>query len=160
MIHAGVVVDGNPIEKIKLAVRQNGDQLVLIPLHRRAVGGAASVSTAVDGGGTSNDTTMLNDGGTNAATLNDVDDLLSQNYLLQQRLDDTRNELSMVLANHMRYMVTMNTNIRRIAAQPFNLVAASSSTPKSNRASTSTNRTTAVKLSGSPLTTRFVRVVG
>ena len=147
LIHAGVVVDGNPIEKIELAVRQNGDQLVLVPLRHRAVGGA--VLSAVEGGGTN---ATMNDGGTNAATVNDVDVLLSQNYLLQQRLDDAKNELSSVLANHMRYMVTMNANIRRMAAQPFRRVVASSSTPQeSNRSSTSTsNRTTTVKLSRSP----------
>ena len=76
LIHAGVVVDGNPIEKIEIAVRQNGDQLVY-----RAVGGgatAAAASTAEGGGGGTIDATM-NDGGTTAGTLNDVDVILSQN---------------------------------------------------------------------------------
>ena len=46
---------------------------------------------------------------------------------------------------------TMNTNIRRISAQPFCRVVASSSTPpEPNRASNITNTKTTVKLSGSP----------
>ena len=65
-----------------------------------------------------------------ADAIEDVDVLLSQNYLLQQRLDEMKNELSTVLASHMRYMVTMNATLRRISAQPFRRAVASS--PPSN----------------------------
>ncbi|KAL3772556.1 hypothetical protein ACHAWU_006754 [Discostella pseudostelligera] len=124
LIHAGVVADGNPIEKIELTVRQNGDQLVLIPLRRRrhadghadGVVGAEAVAPA--------------DAPTNGtATLNDVDVFLSQNYLLQQRLDDMKNEVTSVLAMHMRYMQQMNANIRRISVQPFRHVGSASVPP-------------------------------
>ena len=44
--------------------------------------------------------------------------LTSQLFLLQNRVEDLKNELSSILADHKRYMVNMNTNVRRIATQP------------------------------------------
>jgi len=44
--------------------------------------------------------------------------LTSQLFLLQNRIEDLKNELSSILADHKRYMVNMNTNVRRIATQP------------------------------------------
>jgi hypothetical protein len=44
--------------------------------------------------------------------------LTSQLFNLQNRVEDLKNELSSILADHKRYMVNMNTNVRRIATQP------------------------------------------
>ncbi len=44
--------------------------------------------------------------------------LTSQLFLLQNSVEDLKNELLSILADHKRYMVNMNTNVRRIATQP------------------------------------------
>ena len=44
--------------------------------------------------------------------------LTSQLFLLQIWLEDLKNEVSSILADHKRFMVTMNTNVKCIATQP------------------------------------------
>jgi hypothetical protein len=84
-VAAGGLVDVNPIEKIKLAVEQNADQLILIPLITNGV----EEGTHQEGP-----------------------------CALQQRVEDMRNDLTGIFAEHRRFMSTINTNVRRIVVRP------------------------------------------
>ena len=121
-IHAGGIPDVNPVEKIGLAVVQNGEQMCLVILrtHRHdndgnegAIGMEEPRMGMEPAGG-------LEEQGTTGTPEYDgrVSVLTSQLFLLQNRIEDLKNELSSILADHKRYMVNMNTNVRRIAAQP------------------------------------------
>ena len=121
-IHAGGIPDVNPVEKIGLAVVQNREQMCLVPLraHRHdndgnegAIGMEEPRMGMEPAGG-------LEEHGTTGTPEYDgrVSVLTSQLFLLQNRVEDLKNELSSILADHKRYMVNMNTNVRRIATQP------------------------------------------
>ena len=112
-ISAGGDVNMNPIEKIPLEARHNGDQLVLVPLVHR---GDADADENNNGGvaAAAMDTTSFVDGVVDS----DRDVLLAQNHLLQQCVEDMKNEMISILAEHRQYMVTINSNVGRIATQP------------------------------------------
>ena len=88
-------------------MQHNGDQLFLIPLSNLDAASAATLDTA--------GAAVLP-----AATGESTDGLavLSQLSLIQQRVEDIKTEVSSILADHKKYMVTMNTNLCRIAVQP------------------------------------------
>ena len=122
-IHAGGIPDVNPVEKIGLAVVQNGEQMCLVPLraphchgndgNEGAIGMEEPWMGMEPAGG------LEEQGITGTAEYNGrVSVLTSQLFLLQNRVEDLKNELSSILADHKRYMVNMNTNVRRIATQP------------------------------------------
>ena len=104
----------NPIEKIPLEAKHSGDQLILVPLLRRD---RHDVDAEEDDcgrvTGTGEETT------TRSGVDNERDIIVSQNHLLQQSVEDLRNEMCSILADHRQYMVTMNSNLRRIAIQPI-----------------------------------------
>ncbi len=124
---AGGDLTVNPIEKIKLEPRHNGDQLVLVPLVNDGVAGVADVSA---------------DTAVGAGVDNDRDVLLAQNHLLQQCVEDMKNEMVSILAEHRQYMVTMNSNLRRIAIQPVSRCVLPSSSPTRAGTATATSNTT------------------
>ena len=122
-IHAGGIPDVNPVEKIGLAVVQIGEQMCLGPLraphchgndgNEGAIGMEEPQMGMVPAGG------LGEQGITGTAEYDGrVSVLTSQLLLLQNRVEDLKNELSSILADHKRYMVNMNTNVRRIATQP------------------------------------------
>ena len=139
---AGGDLTVNPIEKIKLEARHNGDQLVLVPLVNDGVAADAGVAVASADTGVDSDRDVL----------------LAQNHLLQQCVEDMKNEMMSILAEHRQYMVTMNSNLRRIAIQPVSRRVLPSSSPAragtasaTNTATTNTTTTTAAaKLSQRP----------
>ncbi len=120
-IHAGGIPDVNPVKKIGLAVVQNGEQMCLAPLcaHRHdndgnegAIGMEEPRMGMEPAGG-------LEEQGITCTPEYDgrVSVFTSQLLLLQNCVEDLKNELSSILADHKRYMVNMNTNVHRIATQ-------------------------------------------
>jgi hypothetical protein len=133
----------NPIEKISLAVQQLGDQLAIVPLIRRPVqaggggtstaplelvqqqvGGNASAAAEEDGGAIAQGR-----GAAPAAVAGsedfwvgksslDTEALFSQQFQLQQRLEDLRQEMISLFGGQQRYLQNMHTNVKRIAIQP------------------------------------------
>ena len=131
-LSAGGDANINPIEKVALEARHNGDQLILVPLVQQqlpmaADGGVAVESANTDIGGVDN---------------NDRDVLLAQNQLLQQSVEELKNEMISILAEHRNYMVTMNSNLRRIAIQPVVRRSVPSSSPSREGTATTTATTT------------------
>jgi hypothetical protein len=127
-IGEGGIGDVNPVEKIPLVVQQNGDQLVLVPRFHDGAGGDEL------GGGMAPASAIVE--ATSAAGIGDSERevLLSQNQFLHQCLVDAKSDLVSILSEHRRYMVTMNSSIRRIATQPFaRAVASPSSTTPSRK---------------------------
>lgn len=75
--------DSNPIERISFSIQQLGDQLMIVPLSMGGGGGeggavpvAGFMGNVVTGGGESSDA------------------MFSQMFLMQQRVEDLRNEIS------------------------------------------------------------------
>ena len=142
-ISAGGDASMNPIEKIPLEARHNGDQLILVPLvvHRgdgdaeNDNHGVVAVAAADEAGTTS--FAGVDDSERNV--------LLSQNHLLQQCVEDMKNEMRSLLAEHRQFMVTINSNVRRVAIQPV----VRRSVPSSSSARAGTTAKPA-KLSKSP----------
>ena len=126
-VAAGGDAGFNPVEKVPLSVQQNGDQLVLVPVFR---GGDAGGDAGGGGRGVAAAAAMLEAAASEPAGFNNSDRelFLSQNHMTQQRLEDTRNEIFSMLADHKRYMVIMHNTLRRLASQPVTRLAASSST--------------------------------
>ncbi len=99
--------DVNPIEKISFAVQQLGDQLMIVPL---CMGGAAgegavpvvqgSTGNGIAGGGESSDA------------------MFAQLFLMQQRVEDLRMEISASLFDSRCHIKQVNTNLKRIALVP------------------------------------------
>ena len=116
-IHVGGIPDVNPVEKIGLAVVQNGEQMCLVTLrtHRHHNDGGNEGAIGME-----EPRMGIEEQGTTGTPEYDgrVSVLTSQLLLLQNRVEDLKNELSSILADHKRYMVNMNTNMRRIATQP------------------------------------------
>jgi len=138
-ISAGGDASVNPIEKIALEVKHNGDQLILVPLVPHV---DANARGDVNEGGAvaAADTTFIG-----AGVDSDRDVLLAQNHLLQQCVEDMKNEMISILAEHRQYMVSINSNVRRIGIQP--VVRHSFPSLSSSRAVTTTKP---AKLSRSP----------
>ena len=116
-IHVEGIPDVNPVEKIGLAVVQNGEQMCLVTLrtHRHDNDGGNEGAIGMEEprmGIEEQGTTGTPEYGGRVSVLT------SQLLLLQNRVEDLKNELSSILADHKRYMVNMNTNMRRIATQP------------------------------------------
>ena len=120
---AGGDAGTNPVEKVPLFVTQNGDQLALVPVF---CGVDAGRSESGEGGHGIAAAVETSEARFNNSDRDEI--IVSQNHIMQQRLEDTRNEIFSMLADHKRYMVLMNTTLRRLATQPFTRVAASSST--------------------------------
>jgi hypothetical protein len=127
-VSAGGDASINPIEKIALEARHNGDQLILVPLVRHGDAGAGGDNGEVTG--------AVTDTSPGAGVDIDRDVLLSQNHLLQQCVEDMKNEMISILAEHRQYMVTINSNVRRIATQPVVRSVPSSSSRAGTTAST------------------------
>ena len=132
----------NLVENILLAVQQLGDQLAIVPLicpQVQASGGGAvvdplhkmvGVNDGTAEGGVDNVTASgrgvvpaTNAGSvgevwTGKATL-DTEALFSQQFQVQQRLEDLRQEMINLFGAQKCYLHTMNTNVRRIAVQPI-----------------------------------------
>ena len=122
----------NPIEKIPLAVQQLGDQLAIVPLcHPVTSGGAAPVEQQSEGAAAEESCATAPDEGAVRDTANagsedywsgksalDTEVLFSQQFQLQQRLEDLRQEMIGLFGGQQRYLQNMNTNVRRIAMQP------------------------------------------
>ncbi len=122
----------NPIEKIPLAVQQLGDQLAIVPLRRPVTsGGAAPVEQQGEGAAAEESCATAPDEGVVRDTANagsedywsgksalDTEVLFSQQFQLQQRLEDLRQEMIGLFRGQQRYLQNMNTNLRRIATQP------------------------------------------
>ena len=125
-ISAGGDASTNPIEKVPLEARHNGDQLVLVPLVHRGDGDAENDNGGVDVAATEGGITSLA-----GVVDSERDVLLAQNHLLQQCVEDMKNEMVSILAEHRQYMVTINSNVRRVAIQP---VVVSRSVPSSSSA--------------------------
>jgi hypothetical protein len=130
-VSAGGDANVNPVEKIALEPRHSGDQLILVPLV--------------------NDTGDVADGGVAVASVDitigagvdsDRDVLLAQNHLLQQCVEDMKNEMVSILAEHRQYMVAMNSNLRRIAIQPVGRRVLPSSPSRAGATTTTTTTTT------------------
>ena len=137
----------NPVEKIGLAVNQNGDQLLLVPLRAVVIEGAGMPP----GAGVTAQPTGTPAAGALAAGSHDGEAFLAQIHMIQSRVDDFKNEICSTLATHKRFMVTMNQNIRRIAIQP--VVRSSVNTGAQQSSSLSILRTATsrqVKLTKSP----------
>ena len=138
-IAAGKDPVDNPIEKISLVVQQLGDQLAIIPLNRRPgqAGGDGTVAAPVqqpvgsDGAASEEDGAAIAQGqGPASATAVgsevfwagksalETEVLFSQQFQLQQRLEDLRQEIINLFGGQQRYLQHMNTNVRRIAVQP------------------------------------------
>ena len=139
-IAAGNSLACNPVEKILLAVQQLGDQLAIVPLIHPQVqawgGGAvgeplhemAGVNDGTAEGGVDNTTAsgrgaalVANAGSvrevwTGKATL-DTEALFSQQFQIQQRLEDLRQEMINLFGVQKNYLHTTNTNMRLIAIQ-------------------------------------------
>jgi len=134
-ISAGGDANMNPIEKIPLEARHNGDQLVLVPLVPLAENDNGEVAVAAAAATTSFP----------GVDNSDRDVLIAQNHLLQQCVEDMKNEMISILAEHRQYMVTINSNVRRVAIQP--VVRCSVPSSSSARVGTTTK---AAQLSRSP----------
>ena len=138
-ISAGGDANMNPIEKIPLEARHNGDQLVLVPLVRRGDGDAENDRGGVAVAAT--ETTSF------AGVIDsDWDVLVAQNHLMQQGVEDMKNEMISILAEHRQYMVTINSNVRRVAIQPV----VRRSVPSSSSARAAGTATKPAQLSRSP----------
>jgi hypothetical protein len=132
---AGGDANMNPIEKIALEARHNGDQLILVPLVQQTMQMGVDEGGAVESGDTS----------IGAGVDSDREVLLAQNHLLQQSVEELKNEMISILAEHRNYMVTMNSNLRRIAIQPVvrrSVIPSSSSAQGAGTTTTSTTTTT------------------
>jgi hypothetical protein len=91
-ISAGEDATMNPIEKIALEARHNGDQLILLPpVHR------GDVDARGDNEGVAVEATDTSFG---AGVDSNRDAILAQNHLLQQCVDDMKNEMILILAEH------------------------------------------------------------
>ena len=116
-IHVEGIPDVNPVEKIGLAVVQNGEQMCLVTLRTHCHDNDGGNEGVI---GMEEPRMGIEEQGTTGTPEYDgrVSVLTSQLLLLQNRVEDLKNELSSILADHKRYMVNMNTNMRRIATQP------------------------------------------
>ena len=138
-IAAGKDPVDNPIEKISLVAQQLGDQLAIIPLphHPGQAGGDGTVTAPVQQPGSSDGAISEEDGaaiaqGQGAASATAVGSevfwagksaletevLFSQQFQLQQWVEDLRQESINLFGGQQRYHQHMNTNVRRIAVQP------------------------------------------
>jgi len=90
--------DVNPIEKVGLVVSQRMDQLEIFPVSF----------------GSSND-----DGGSGGGGMGqNVTDISSQIFHLQQIVGDMRNEVHSLFCDQRRHISTLNANVKRIALVP------------------------------------------
>ena len=83
LISAGGDATMNPVEKIALEARHNGDQLILLPLVH-----CGDVDARGDNGGVAVEAADTSIG---AGVDRDRDVLLAQNHLLQQCVEDMKN---------------------------------------------------------------------
>ncbi len=115
--------DVNPIEKISLAVQQLGDQLVIVPIRHPA---PPAMETQVDGvdvvdGETEGDVDVGVDRGVapaaNAGSKGywaskssmETETLFLQQFILQQRMEDLRQEMISLFGLQRLYLQSMNT---------------------------------------------------
>ena len=85
-------------------MERNADQLILIPLITNGV----EEGTHQEGPQLAGATAGIRSG----------EIIISQVSTLQQRVEDMRNDLTGILAEHRRFMSTINTNVRRIVVRP------------------------------------------
>ena len=114
---AGNSPDVNPIETVSLSIQQVGDQLVIVPICSHA---SPPVETRV-AGETGGDVDV--EGGVAPATnagsgKSEVELLFSQQFQIQQRIEDLREEMNNMFTVQKLYLRNMNTNVKMIAAQP------------------------------------------
>ena len=121
---AGNSPDVNPIEKVSLSIQQVGDQLVIVPICSHA---SPPVATRVDGetggdvyveGGVAPATNAGSNGSCAGKSSIEVETLFLQQFILQQRMEDLRQEIISLFGVQRSYLRNMNTNVKRIAAQP------------------------------------------
>lgn len=123
-VAAGNSPDMNPIEKISLSVQQMGDQLVIVPICTAQVdgetgrGGDGDVDAEEDGGRVVPAANAGSDWPGKCGSSLDMDTLFSQQYILQQRMEDLRQEMISLFGVQRAFLRNMNTNVKRIAAQP------------------------------------------
>ena len=114
----------NPIEKISLGVQQFGDQLVIVPIrHPGKENGVVAARTdgeeeehAGADGGVAPATNAGSEG--YWAGKSEVELLFLQQFQMQQRIEDLREEMNNLFTVQKLYLQNMNTNVKRIAAQP------------------------------------------
>jgi hypothetical protein len=124
--------DVNPIEKISLAVQKLGDQLLIVPIGHPAPPAMEARVDRVDAvdGETDGDVDVSVDGGValaaNAGSRGywaskssmETETLFSQQFILQQRMDDLYQEMISLFGVQISYLQNMNTNVKWIAAHP------------------------------------------
>mgnify|MGYP006188924653 CR=1 FL=1 len=121
---AGNSSDVNPIEKVSLSIQQVGDQLVIVPICSHA---SPHVATRVDGETCGDSDVVVGvapaaNAGSNGSWAGkssiEVETLFSQQFILQQRMEDLRQEIISLFGVERSYLRNMNTSVKRIATQP------------------------------------------
>ncbi len=102
-ISGGGSPSDNPIEKIGLAIQQLGDQLVVVPLVHPCVGGISNNYSLPEPSNSHHTYVPMEDeapaAGTSTAIANDSHVLFSQQFLMQQQVEDLRQEFLAAFAN-------------------------------------------------------------
>jgi len=119
-VEAGNSADENPVEKVGLAVQQLGDQLVIVPLRRpdgnRHTENNASAAAVAEEGEVAQ--AGAGHGGGGECHALDAEILFSQQFQLQQRLEDLRQEILAAFGTTRRFIGNVHSSVRRIAVQP------------------------------------------
>ncbi len=129
-VEAGKSSTNNPIAKIGLAVQQLGDQLCIVPLRHMpsnssgnsgeyvgAVGEDASAVAVPNNNGE----VMPAKAGPQQGCSKSLDSeiLFSQQFLLQQRVEDLRQEILTSFGDQRRHIRNVSSAVKRIAIQPI-----------------------------------------